>query len=54
MTNIRCRLFAETGQTMTEYAFVLAFIFLVVLATIPLLGTSVLGFFNSLASAIGA
>lgn len=40
-----------SGQTMTEYAFLLALIFAVVLVTVPMIGTSVSNFFSSLSGA---
>jgi Flp pilus assembly pilin Flp len=39
------------GQTMTEYAFILALIFAVVLVTVPMVGTAINAFFMSLTSA---
>ena len=39
------------GQTMTEYAFILALIFAVVLVTVPMVGTAVSAFFTTLTSA---
>jgi Flp pilus assembly pilin Flp len=40
---------AESGQTMTEYAFILALIFAVVVISVPMIGTIVTGFFTSMA-----
>lgn len=42
---------ASAGQTMTEYAFILALIFAVVIVTVPLIGTAVNAFFTTLAGA---
>jgi len=39
------------GQTMTEYAFLLALIFAVVLVTVPMVGTAINAFFTSLSGA---
>jgi pilus assembly protein Flp/PilA len=46
------RLHREEGQTMVEYAFLVAFIALVVLAAVTLLGTSISSLFNSIATNI--
>jgi pilus assembly protein Flp/PilA len=43
---------SENGQTMVEYAFLVAFIAIVVLAGVTLLGTNLLNLFNSVAGAI--
>jgi Flp pilus assembly pilin Flp len=40
---------AELGQTMTEYAVILALVFAVVVATIPLIGTKATSFFTTMA-----
>ena len=42
----------EEGQTMVEYAFLVAFIAVVVLAGVTLLGTNLLAFFNSIAGKV--
>jgi pilus assembly protein Flp/PilA len=42
----------EEGQTMVEYAFLVAFIAIVVLAGVTLLGTNLLAFFNSIAGKV--
>lgn len=42
----------EDGQTMVEYAFLVAFIALVVLVAVTLLGTNISSLFNSIANAI--
>lgn len=39
----------DGGQTMVEYAFIVAFIAVIVLVGVQLLGTNLLGFFNSVA-----
>ena len=44
------RLEREEGQTMVEYAFLVAFIALVVLAAVTLLGSSISSLFNSIAT----
>ncbi len=46
------RLKSEEGQTMVEYAFLVAFIAVVVLAGVTLLGGNLLGFFNSIAGKV--
>jgi pilus assembly protein Flp/PilA len=46
------RLEREDGQTMVEYAFLVAFIAVVVLAGVTLLGTNLLAFFNSIAGKV--
>jgi pilus assembly protein Flp/PilA len=46
------RLDREDGQTMVEYAFLVAFIAVVVLVGVQLLGTNLLGFFNSIAGKV--
>jgi Flp pilus assembly pilin Flp len=53
MTNRRNSLDVRVadGQTMTEYAFILALIFAVVLVTVPMVGTAINAFFTSLAGA---
>jgi pilus assembly protein Flp/PilA len=40
----------EDGQTMVEYAFLVAFIALVVLVAVTLLGTNISSLFNSIAT----
>jgi pilus assembly protein Flp/PilA len=42
----------EEGQTMVEYAFLVAFIAVVVLAGVTLLGTNLLSFFSSIAGQV--
>ena len=42
----------EEGQTMVEYAFLVAFIAVVVLAGVQLLGTNLLSFFSSIAGQV--
>jgi len=42
----------EDGQTMVEYAFLVAFIAVVVLAGVTLLGGNLLTFFNSIAGKV--
>jgi Flp pilus assembly pilin Flp len=39
------------GQTMTEYAFILALIFAVVIVTVPMLGSAIGAFFTTLTGA---
>jgi Flp pilus assembly pilin Flp len=46
------RLEREDGQTMVEYAFLVAFIAVIVLVGVQLLGTNLLGFFNSIAGKV--
>jgi pilus assembly protein Flp/PilA len=46
------RLKNEDGQTMVEYAFLVAFIAVVVLVGVTALGTNLLGFFNSIAGKV--
>lgn len=41
----------SAGQTMTEYAFILALIFAVVIVTVPMIGTAVNAFFTSFTGA---
>jgi len=43
---------SENGQTMVEYAFLVAFIAVVVLAGVTLLGGNLLTFFNSIAGQV--
>lgn len=56
LTNIANALMArfdnEEGQTMVEYAFLVAFIAVVVLAGVQLLGTNLLSFFSSIAGQV--
>ncbi len=40
----------EDGQTMVEYAFLVAFIAIVVLVAVTLLGTNISSLFNSIAT----
>lgn len=42
----------EEGQTLVEYAFLIAFIALVALVALQLLGTNVSSLFNSVAAAV--
>jgi pilus assembly protein Flp/PilA len=49
---IMARLEREDGQTMVEYAFLVAFIAVVVLAGVTLLGTNLLSFFSSIAGKV--
>ena len=53
---IMCAVMAEAsqeeGQTMVEYAFLVAFIALVVLVAVTLLGTNISSLFNSVATAL--
>jgi Flp pilus assembly pilin Flp len=42
-----------SGQTMTEYAMILAFIFLVVVVAIPAFANATVGLFNSVMSGFG-
>jgi pilus assembly protein Flp/PilA len=42
----------EDGQTMVEYAFLVAFIAVVVLAGVTLLGVNLLSFFSSIAGQV--
>jgi pilus assembly protein Flp/PilA len=46
------RMQREEGQTMVEYAFLVAFIAVIVLVGVQLLGTNLLGFFNSIAGKV--
>jgi pilus assembly protein Flp/PilA len=46
---LMARMTGEEGQTMVEYAFLLAFIAVVVLVGVTLLGNNLLAFFNSVA-----
>jgi Flp pilus assembly pilin Flp len=39
------------GQTMTEYAFILALIFAVVVVTVPMVGSAISAFFTAFAGA---
>jgi pilus assembly protein Flp/PilA len=47
---LMARMNAEEGQTMVEYAFLVAFIAVIVLVGVQLLGTNLLAFFNSVAN----
>ena len=49
---LMARLEREDGQTMVEYAFLVAFIAVVVLAGVTLLGTNLLSFFSSIAGKV--
>jgi Flp pilus assembly pilin Flp len=53
MTNRRnpFNLRVADGQTMTEYAFILALIFAVVIVTVPMLGSAISAFFTTLTGA---
>jgi pilus assembly protein Flp/PilA len=46
------RMQREDGQTMVEYAFLVAFIAVVVLVGVTLLGTNLLAFFKSIAGQV--
>ena len=50
LTTLVARMQREEGQTLVEYAFLVAFIALVVLAAVVLLGTSISSLFNSVAT----
>jgi pilus assembly protein Flp/PilA len=52
MLALVARASSEDGQTMVEYAFLVAFIAVVVLAGVTLLGTNLLAFFNSIAGQV--
>jgi Flp pilus assembly pilin Flp len=43
----------QSGQTMTEYAVILAFIFLVVVVVIPAFASAISGLFTSVMSGFG-
>jgi len=49
---LMARIEREDGQTMVEYAFLVAFIAVIVLVGVQLLGTNLLGFFNSIAGKV--
>jgi pilus assembly protein Flp/PilA len=49
---LMARLEREEGQTMVEYAFLVAFIALIVLVGVQLLGTNLLSLFNSIAGKV--
>jgi pilus assembly protein Flp/PilA len=49
---LRARLQREDGQTLVEYAFLVAFIAIVVLVAVQLLGTNVSSLFNSVANSL--
>jgi pilus assembly protein Flp/PilA len=49
---LMARLDREEGQTLVEYAFLVAFIAVVVLAGVTLLGTNLLSFFSSIAGKV--
>jgi pilus assembly protein Flp/PilA len=49
---MRSRFEREEGQTMVEYAFLVAFIALIVLVGVQLLGTNLLAFFNNIAAQV--
>jgi pilus assembly protein Flp/PilA len=51
-TSLVSRLSDEHGQTLVEYAVLVAFIAVVVLAGVQLLGTNLLSFFSSFANAL--
>lgn len=44
---------ADSGQTMTEYAFILAFVVAVVIGILPLFGATVLRLFTQFNNAFG-
>jgi pilus assembly protein Flp/PilA len=52
MSALLARTSNEDGQTMVEYAFLVAFIAVVVLVGVTALGTNLLGFFNSVAGQV--
>jgi pilus assembly protein Flp/PilA len=49
---LRARLQREDGQTLVEYAFLVAFIAIVVLVAVQLLGTNISSLFNSVANSL--
>jgi Flp pilus assembly pilin Flp len=44
---------SATGQTLTEYAFILAFIVLIVIVAIPLFGTATAQLYNDVMAGFG-
>ena len=53
MNHIRRHISQTQGQTMTEYALILALLVLGSLAVLPLLGANVLDLWNTIAAAVG-
>jgi pilus assembly protein Flp/PilA len=49
---LKARMEGEDGQTLVEYAFLVAFIALVVLVAVTLLGTNISSLFNSVAGKV--
>jgi pilus assembly protein Flp/PilA len=49
---LMARMEGEDGQTLVEYAFLVAFIALVVLVAVTLLGTNISSLFNSVAGKV--
>jgi pilus assembly protein Flp/PilA len=52
LRQLAARMEGEQGQTLVEYAFLVAFIALVVLVAVTLLGTNISSVFNSIANAV--
>jgi pilus assembly protein Flp/PilA len=52
LSQLAARMESEQGQTLVEYAFLVAFIALVVLVAVTLLGTNISSVFNSIATAV--
>ena len=53
MNHFRRHISQTQGQTMTEYALILALLVLGSLAVLPLLGANVLDLWNTIAAAVG-
>jgi Flp pilus assembly pilin Flp len=53
MNHIRRHISQSHGQTMTEYALILALLVLGTLAVLPILGGHVLDLWNSISAAVG-
>jgi pilus assembly protein Flp/PilA len=52
LSQLAARMESEQGQTLVEYAFLTAFIALVVLVAVTLLGTNVSSLFSSVANSL--
>jgi pilus assembly protein Flp/PilA len=52
LSQLAARMESEQGQTLVEYAFLVAFIALIVLVAVQLLGTNLTSLFSSVANAV--
>lgn len=54
LRGLRTRVLSKRGQTLVEYALILALIVLIVIVALGLLGNQLLNFFNLVTSSLGS